>query len=80
MFDAIYTKVGIVSNGLIGSAVFNGDYMFSQQGLLYIDGITVFSEDYESFDISVVDDIFDGKEVVSAFVPNILFDLKTGRG
>ena len=80
MFDAIYTKVGIVSNGLIGSAVFNGDYMFSQQGLLYIDGINVFSEDYEVFDISVVDDVFNGKEVVSAFVPNILFDLKTGRG
>lgn len=80
MFDAIYTKVGIVSNGLIGSAVFNGDYMFSQQGLMYIDGVNLFSEAYESFDVSIVDDVFDGKDVTSAFIPNILFDLKTGRG
>jgi hypothetical protein len=31
-FEALYTKVGIIANGLIGSAVFNGDYMFSQIG------------------------------------------------
>lgn len=31
-YEAIYAKIGIIANGLIGSAVFNGDYMFSQQG------------------------------------------------
>ena len=30
-YEAIYTKIGIIANGLIGSAVFNGDFMFSQQ-------------------------------------------------
>lgn len=33
-FDAIYAKIGIIANGLIGSAVFNGDFMFSQQGCI----------------------------------------------
>ena len=32
MLDAVFAKVGVISNGLIGSAVYNGDYMFSQQG------------------------------------------------
>lgn len=80
MFDAIYTKVGIVANGLIGSAVFNGDYMFSQQGVLYTDGVGTASENYELFDPSVVEDVFNGTEITSGFVPNILFDLNTGRG
>ena len=26
--EAIYAKIGIIANGLIGSAVFNGNYMF----------------------------------------------------
>lgn len=80
MFDAIYTKVGIVANGLIGSAVFNGDYMFSQQGVLYADGVGTASENYELFDPSIVEDVFNGAEITSGFVPNILFDLNTGRG
>jgi hypothetical protein len=80
MFDAIYTKVGIVANGLIGSAVFNSDYMFSQQGVLYTDGVGTASENYESFDPSIVEDVFNGIEITSGFVPNILFDLNTGRG
>lgn len=32
-FEAVYAKIGIIANGLIGSAVFNGDYMFSQTGI-----------------------------------------------
>ena len=31
-FDAIYANVGVIANGLIGAAVFNGNYMFSQYG------------------------------------------------
>lgn len=35
-FEAIYTKILIANNGTIGSFVFNGDYMFSQQGVDYL--------------------------------------------
>jgi hypothetical protein len=28
-FDAIYTDILLANNALVGSAVFNGDYMFS---------------------------------------------------
>lgn len=35
-FEAIYTKLLIANNGTIGSFVFNGDYMFSQQGADYL--------------------------------------------
>lgn len=45
-FDAVYTKVGIIANGLIGEAVFNGDYAFSQQGI-DVDGVT--STEYQKF-------------------------------
>lgn len=45
-FDAVYTKVGIIANGLIGEAVFNGDYAFSQKG---IDKEGNPSDDYQGF-------------------------------
>lgn len=45
-YEAIYTKIGIIANGLIGSAVFNGDYMFSQQG---VDANGVMTTAYENF-------------------------------
>lgn len=35
-FEAIYTKLLIANNGTIGSFVFNGDYVFSQQGVDYL--------------------------------------------
>lgn len=35
-FEAIYTKLLIANNGTIGGFVFNGDYMFSQQGVDYL--------------------------------------------
>lgn len=35
-FEAIYTKLLIADNGTLGKFVFNGDYMFSQQGLDYL--------------------------------------------
>lgn len=35
-FEAIYTNLLIANNGTIGSFVFNGDYMFSQQGVDYL--------------------------------------------
>lgn len=35
-FEAIYTKLLIADNGTLGKFVFNGDYMFSQQGIDYL--------------------------------------------
>lgn len=68
-FEALYTKIGIIANGLIGSAVFNGNYTFSQQG---IDASGQISTQYQNFD----PEIPTGGE----FTPNILFDFRTGAG
>lgn len=71
LYDAIFAKIGIIANGLIGSAVFNGDYMFSQQGInpSASDASTM---QYQLFD---EDHIYDG-----FFTPNIMFNFKTGAG
>ena len=68
-FEAIYAKVGIIANGLMGSAVFNGDYMFSQNGITP-GGID--STSYELFDPT---DPSGG-----AFIPNICLNFKKGEG
>ena len=65
-FEAIYADVGVFKQALVGSAVFHGDYVYSQQG---ING-TNYTE-------SKVSDV-DGKP--SDFTPNILFNFKTGAG
>ena len=70
-FEAFYTKIGIIANGLIGSAVFNGDYVFSQQGI-NPSSSNAFTNTYENFDSS---HIYDG-----TFTPNIMFNFKTGAG
>jgi hypothetical protein len=64
-FEAIYTKIGIIANGLIGSAVFNGDYMFSQQG----GGTTGNFEDFNP------DDPLNNS---NKFIPNICINFNTG--
>ena len=66
-FNAIFAKIGIIANGLIGSAVFNGDWMFSQQGL---DSNNTFSQDYQNFD---------GDPLNGAFRPNFAVNFKTGQ-
>ena len=68
-FEALYTKIGIIANGLIGSAVFNGDYMFSQQG---INSSGQVSTQYQNFNPET--------PTGGAFTPNILFNFKTGAG
>lgn len=68
-FEALYTKIGIIANGLIGSAVFNGNYMFSQQG---IDASGQTSTQYQNFDPKI--------PTGGEFTPNILFDFRTGAG
>lgn len=71
LYEAVFAKIGIIANGLIGSAVFNGDYMFSQQGInpSASDASTM---QYQLFD---EDHIYDG-----SFTPNIMFNFKTGAG
>ena len=69
-FNAIFAKIGIIANGLIGSAVFNGDWMFSQQG---INASGTLSTDYQNFNAS------DPYNASNAFRPNIAFNFKTGQ-
>lgn len=68
MFDNIFAKIAIVSNGLIGSAVFNGDYMFSQNG---VDNTGAPSNDYQNFNPLNPDS--------GDFVPNFYVNLLTGK-
>lgn len=70
-FEAVYAKVGIIANGLIGSAVFNGDYMFSQQGYTTLTG-TIVSTDYENFNPN--NPFGEG----NSFYPNVCFNFNTG--
>lgn len=68
-FEAIHAKIGIIDNGTIGSAVYSGDYMFSQQG---VDSNENTSTSYHNFNPS---HIYDSE---STFKPNICMNFKTG--
>lgn len=65
-FDVIIAKLGIIDNGLIGKAVFNGDWMFSQQG---IDSNGDSTSNYENFD---------GNPVNGTYIPNVAINFVTG--
>lgn len=68
-FDAIYANIGVFGNALVGSAVFNGDYMFSQLGINKNDGA---SSSYQYFNAS---DPFNEN---NTFRPNWCVNLRTG--
>ena len=68
-FEAVYAKVGIIANGLIGSAVFNNEYMFSQQGITTNGAVT---SDYEKFNAS------DPYKSTNEFRPNFCVNFETG--
>ena len=68
-FDAIYSAIGVFSQALVGSAVFSGDYVFSQQG---IDSTGASSTSYELFSSE--------NPIGGVFTPNICFNFKTGSG
>lgn len=71
LYESVFAKIGIIANGLIGSAVFNGNYMFSQQGINpSASGASTIQ--YQLFD---EDHIYDG-----SFTPNIMFNFRTGNG
>lgn len=64
-FEAVYSKIGIIANGLIGSAVFNGDWMFSQKGQ---GGVS----NFEDFNAS------DPYNPANSFIPAFALNFKTG--
>lgn len=68
-FEAVYAKVGIIANGLIGSAVFNNEFMFSQQGIT-ANGAA--SSDYHKFNAS------DPYKSTNEFRPNFCVNFETG--
>ena len=77
-FEALYTKVGIIANGLIGSAVFNGEYMFSQQG---VDQNGTPSSKYERFlqNYATGDTLVNPYDPMAAFKPNFCINFMTGK-
>lgn len=70
-YQAVFSKIEPIGNGLIGSAVFQGDYVFSQQGINPSDSNSS-TTSYTDFNPLC---IYDG-----TFTPNILFNFKTGEG
>lgn len=80
-FEALYAKIGIIPNALIGSAVFNDAYMFSQQG---VDENGEISTHYENFNPITPGEPANStnpeKPGVRTFIPNIMFNFETGTG
>ena len=68
-FEAVYAKIGIIANGLMGSMVFNGDYVFSMQGVNASGGT---SHDYENFNSS------NPMSSSNSFRPNYCLNCRTG--
>ena len=65
ILEAMFTKIGIIGTGLVGSAVFRDQFMMSQYG---IDSNGDATNDYPDFTPGGVD-----------FNPNILLDFLTGK-
>lgn len=72
-YNALYTKIGIIANGLIGSAVYNEEWMFSQNG---IDGSGNDTSEYQEFNPSwlLLPIVMSGIK----FLPKYAINLKTG--
>lgn len=70
-FDAVFTKILIASNGLVGSAVFNGDYLFSQTGYNPTNNNAITTE-YENFNPK------DPYNTTNTFIPMVCLNLKSG--
>ena len=85
-FEAVYTKVGVIDHGLVGSAVFYGDWMFSQYGYDK-DGNALQDENsYKKFGQDVDGNIMTELNVdtlygtSSAFKPMTALNFKDGSG
>ena len=78
-YEAIYTKLLVAGNGLVGGSVYNGDYVFSKNGKNVNNSITIEGEYYSNFDDAIVDSIFSGGTSLNSFIPNYLVDFNQGR-
>lgn len=80
-YEAIYAKLLVADNGLIGGSVYNGDYVFSKNGTVN----NVSSDEYDKFlntGLPLVDMIFSGDSeyhYYNTFIPNYLVDFSKGR-
>lgn len=74
-FKFLITDLIIADNGTVGSAVFNGDYMFSKQGAFISDGNFTSSSAYENFDPEYPDG-----NGGNNWRPSLLFNLNDGTG
>lgn len=78
-FEALYTKVGIIANGLIGSVVFNGDYVFSQQGIDVSGNVSTKYQNFNKDNTSGEEySPVDPYNTNAAFRPNFCLNCRTG--
>ena len=82
-FDAIYADIGILKSALVGSSVFNGQFMFSQQG---INKEGHASSKYEGFcgaykkgNNGLFPSNADPMDAANEFRPNYCVDFSTGK-
>lgn len=74
-YEALYTKLLVAENGLVGGSVYNGDYVFSKDGVLSGNN----TNEYSGFTSEIVDSVFTGGTATDKFVPNYLVDFNKGR-
>lgn len=70
-YNAVYTEILMASLGLIGKAVFNGDFMYSQQGYTIDSNGNKVAQNYGNFGMPDFEDN-------SKFHPNVLIDFVKG--
>ena len=70
-YNAVYTEILMASLGLIGKAVFNGDFMYSQQGYTINSNGDKVAANYGNFGMPSFDNNND-------FHPNVLIDFVKG--
>lgn len=70
-YNAVYTEILMASLGLIGKAVFNGDFMYSQQGYTIDSNGNKVAQNYGNFGMPSFDKNSD-------FHPNVLIDFVKG--
>ena len=70
-YNAVYTEILMASLGLIGKAVFNGDFMYSQQGYTIDSNGNKVTQNYGNFGMPSFDNNND-------FHPNVLIDFVKG--
>lgn len=78
-YEALYTKLLVAENGLVGGSVYNGDYVFSKNGKKVSEGVVYEGPYYSNFDDTIVDSIFSGNTNLEPFIPNYLVDFNQGR-